>query len=92
MSTPGVKTQQFQPEMVQRTRPNQSGFRPGRGCTDPTHNLRCTLEQRWSFCVRFRGQGLPMADNGGGLYAPQTLEAGQGVLPVGQDEGKGKLE
>ncbi len=39
----------FQSERDQRTRPNQSGFRPGHGCMDQTHKLRCTLEQRWSF-------------------------------------------
>ncbi len=72
--------------------PTQSGFRPGRGCTDPMHSLRRTLEQRWSLCVRFRGQGFPMADNGGRRFAPQTLEAGQGVLLVDQDEGQGKWE
>ncbi len=30
---------------------------------------------------------LPMADNGGGWNAPQTLEADQGVLSVDHDEG-----
>ncbi len=82
-----ILLKRFQSERDQRTRPYQSGFLPGRGCTDPMHNLRRTLEQHCSFCVRFRGQGLPMADNGGGRYAPQTLEAGQGVLLVDQDEG-----
>ncbi len=38
-----------QSERDQRTRPNQSDFRPGRGCMDQMHNLRRTLEQRWSF-------------------------------------------
>ncbi len=50
-------------------------------------NICRTLEQRLSFCVRFPGQGFPMADNGGGRFAPQTLEAGQGVLLVDRDEG-----
>ncbi len=39
----------FQSERDQRTRPNQSGFRPACGRTDQMHNLRSTLEQRWSF-------------------------------------------
>ncbi len=39
----------FQYERDQRTRPNQSGFMPGRGCTDQMHNLRRILEQRRSF-------------------------------------------
>ncbi len=39
----------FQYERDQRTRPSQSGFRCGRGCADQMHNLRHTLEQRWSF-------------------------------------------
>ncbi len=39
----------FQFEMDQHTRTNQVGFRPGRGCTDQMHNLRRTLERRWSF-------------------------------------------
>ncbi len=39
----------FQYERGQRTRPNQSGLRPGRGCTDQMHNLRRILDQRWSF-------------------------------------------
>ncbi len=41
-----ILVKRFQFERDQRTRPNQSGFRPGRGCTDQMHNL---LEQRWSF-------------------------------------------
>ena len=32
-----------------RVRPNQSGFRPGRGCTDQLFNLRRVLEQRWAY-------------------------------------------
>ncbi len=64
------------------------------------HNLGHTLEQRWSFqqatvmcfvdfasAFLFRGQGLPMADNGGGWNASQTHEADQGVLLVDQHEG-----
>ncbi len=39
----------FKSERDQRTRPNQNGFRAGRGFTDQMHNLRRTLEQRWSF-------------------------------------------
>ncbi len=38
----------FQSQRDQRTRPNQSSFRSGRGCTDQMHNPRRTLEQRWS--------------------------------------------
>ncbi len=38
----------FQYERDQRTRPNQSGLRPGHGCTDQIHNLRRILEHRWS--------------------------------------------
>ncbi len=47
-----------------------------------------------SFCfsIRFRGQGLPMTDNGGGWNAPKTIEAYQGVLIVDQDEVYGKWE
>ncbi len=79
----------------------------GRECTDRMHNLRRTLMQHWSFelptvsCLvdfassfdsvgRFRG--LPMADNGGGWNAPETLGAFQGVLLVDQDEVWGKWE
>ena len=39
----------FQMARDKRTRPNQSGFRPGRSCTDQIHNLRRILEQRWSY-------------------------------------------
>ncbi len=39
----------LQSEGGRRTRPNQSGFRPGRGCTDQMHNLRRALERRCSF-------------------------------------------
>ncbi len=52
----------------------------------------CNVLRCFCFCVRFRGQGLPMADNGGGWNAPQTLEVDQGVLLVDQGEGEGKLE
>ncbi len=44
-----ILLKRFQYERDQRTRPNQSGFGPGRGCTDQMHNLRHTLEQRWNF-------------------------------------------
>ncbi len=44
-----ILLKRFQYERDQRTRPNQSGFRPGRGCTDQMHNLRRALNQRWSF-------------------------------------------
>ncbi len=44
-----VLLKRFQSERDQCTRPNQSDFRPGRGCTDQMRNLRQTLEQRWSF-------------------------------------------
>ncbi len=44
-----ILLKRFQYERDQRTRPYQSGFRPGRGCTDQMHNLRRILEQRWSF-------------------------------------------
>ncbi len=44
-----ILLKRFQYERGQRTRPNQSGFWPGRGCTDRIHNLRRILEQRWSF-------------------------------------------
>ncbi len=44
-----ILLKRFQYERDQRTRPNQSGFRPGRGCTYQMHNLRRILEQRWSF-------------------------------------------
>ncbi len=44
-----ILLRRFQYERDPRTRPNQSGFGPGRGCTDRMHNLRRTLEQRWSF-------------------------------------------
>ncbi len=43
-----ILLKRFQSERDQRTRPNQSGFRPGRGCTDQMHNLCHTQEQRWS--------------------------------------------
>ncbi len=69
------------------------------------HNLCRTLEQRWSFqqamvmCfVDFVSvfdsvlQGLPMADNGGGWNASQTLEADQGVRLVNQNEDYGNWE
>ncbi len=39
----------FQAETDQCSRPNLSGFRPGRGCTDQIHNPHHTLEQRWRF-------------------------------------------
>ncbi len=39
-----ILLKRFQSERNQCTRPNQSGFRPGRGCTDQMHNLRRTLE------------------------------------------------
>ncbi len=44
-----ILLKRFQSERDQRTRPNQSGFRPRRGSTDQMQNLRRTLEQRWSF-------------------------------------------
>ncbi len=44
-----ILLKRFQSEKEQRTRPNQSGFSPGRGCTNQMHNLRRTLKQRWSF-------------------------------------------
>ncbi len=44
-----ILLKRFQSERDQRTRPKQSGFRPGRGCTDQMHNLRRILEQRWIF-------------------------------------------
>ncbi len=44
-----ILLKRFKSERDQRTRPSQSGLRPGRGCTDQMHNLRHTLEQRWSF-------------------------------------------
>ncbi len=40
-----ILLKRFQSERDQRIRPNQSGFMPGRGCTDQMHNLRRTLEQ-----------------------------------------------
>ncbi len=71
-----ILLKRFQSERDQRTQPNRSGFRSGRGCTDQIHNLRRTLEQRWSFqqatvmCfVDFASafdsvlQRLPMADS-----------------------------
>ncbi len=39
-----ILLKRFQSERDPRTRPYQSGFRPGRGCTDQMHNLRRTLE------------------------------------------------
>ncbi len=44
-----ILLKRFQSERDQCARPYQNGFRPGRACTDQTHNLRCTLEQPWSF-------------------------------------------
>ncbi len=44
-----IRLKRFQSERGQCTRPNQSGFRPGRGYMDQMHNLRRTLEQRWRF-------------------------------------------
>ncbi len=44
-----IVLKRFQSERDQSTRPNLSGFRPGRGCTGQMYNLRRTLEQRWSF-------------------------------------------
>ncbi len=44
-----ILLKRFQYERDQRTRPNQSGVRPGRGCTDQMHNRRRALEQRWRF-------------------------------------------
>ena len=32
-----------------RTRPNQGGFRPGRGCVDQIFILRCILEHRFKY-------------------------------------------
>ncbi len=44
-----ILLKRFHSEGDQDTRPNQSGFRPGRGCTDQMHNIRRTIEQRWIF-------------------------------------------
>ncbi len=44
-----ILLKKFQSERGQRTTPNQSGCRLGRGCTGQMHNLRRTLEKRWSF-------------------------------------------
>ncbi len=81
--------------MDQRTRPNQSGFRPGRGCTDQMHNLRRTLEQRWSFSKLLLCASLILllrlipwtGTPYGGWNATQTLEADQVVLLIDRDEG-----
>ncbi len=40
-----ILLKRFQSQRDQRTRFNQSGFRPGRGCTDKMYNLRLTLEE-----------------------------------------------
>ncbi len=42
-----ILLKKFQSERHQRTRPYQSGFMPGRGCTDQMYNLRRTLEEHW---------------------------------------------
>ncbi len=82
----------------QRTRPKQSGLWPECGCTDQMHNLRRTLEHRWSFqqatasLFNFVLQGPPMVDNDRGWNDPQTIGADQGALLVDQDEGRGKWE
>ena len=39
----------FQRDRDLRTRPSQSGFRPGRGCVDQIFSLQRTLEQRWAY-------------------------------------------
>ncbi|MDY6930075.1 MAG: reverse transcriptase family protein [Pseudomonadota bacterium] len=44
-----ILLRRFQKERDTRTRPNQSGFRPGRGCTDQIFTLRRVLEHRWSY-------------------------------------------
>lgn len=44
-----ILLKRFQTERDRRIRPNQSGFRPGRGCTDQIFILRRVLEHRWSF-------------------------------------------
>ncbi len=44
-----ILLERFLTEKDQRTRANQIGFKPGRGCTNQMHNLHWTLEQRWGF-------------------------------------------
>ncbi len=44
-----ILLKRFQSEKEQYNRPNDSGFRPGRECTDRTQNLRRTLMQHLSF-------------------------------------------
>ncbi len=44
-----ILLKRLQSERDQRTRPNQSSFKPGWGCTGQMHNLRGKLEQRLSF-------------------------------------------
>lgn len=39
----------FQKERDSRTRTNQGGFRPGRGCSDQIFSLRRILEHRWQY-------------------------------------------
>ncbi len=95
-----ILLKRFQSERDQRTRPHQSGFRPGYACTDQIHNLRRTLEQRWNYqqatvmCFIDFASALDSVDRdslwrimAADGMPPQTLEAYQGVLLVDQDEG-----
>ncbi len=83
-------------EKDQRTRPNQSGFRLGRGCTDQMHNLCVTLEQRWSFqeatvmCFVGSASAFDSVDRDSLwriMVVDGALEPDHGVLRANQVEG-----
>ncbi len=65
-----ILLKRFQPKRDQRTRPNQSGFRPGRGYTDQMLNLRRIQEKRWRFQ---QATVMWFIDFGGGWNAPKLL-------------------
>ncbi len=90
-----ILLKRFQSARDERTRPNQSGFRSGRGCTGQMYNLRRTLGQRWRFpqssgmCFVVFASAFDSVDRDSlwRIMVAEPPKAEEGVLLFDQDEG-----